>query len=124
MSSTINTESNAKDALSKAFSWVTDVAKDISTLDVTTLTGTITYKGVDATKIYDNIKELAGTGELRVVAMTHKDVDHDTVLFVSEGLPESASALLKAHDAAFVAAENARLAFLKFAAGIVGMQLP
>jgi hypothetical protein len=124
MSGTVNTESNARDALSKAFSWITDVAKDISTLDVTTLTGTITYKGVDATDLYKNIKDMASSGDLRVVAMTHKDVDHDTVLFVSEGLPESASALLKAHDAAVVAAENARLAFLKFAAGIVGMKLP
>jgi hypothetical protein len=103
------------DTLGKLKDAVIDAVKDITSLDVTTFTGSleIDFDGasveIDPEKIFAHLQGPA-KGTLKVLAHTHKDFDADTLLFVRENLTEDQTALLAAHRDAVEAAIEQRQA--------------
>lgn len=105
---------------------------DLTTLDVTTLTGRITIEGsmldeekkIDVKKLYEAISKKAapeeGTGNLEVVAFTHLDFDCDSVYFVQEDLSEQDRKLLEHHENAVKTARDTRQAFVNMIKELLG----
>ena len=107
-----------------AFKGVADAIKDIATLDVMTLSGTINLtvpggganQGIDPTAFFERLKTEAVSGTtIQVVAFTHKEADSDSVVYVRS---DADSKLVSAHQEMVKAAEQARLDFLKFLGGL------
>ena len=105
---------------------------DLTTLDVTTLTGSITIEGsmldeegkIDLKKLYKAISEKAtpddGAGKLEIVAFTHIDFDCDSVYFVQEDLSEQDRKLIEHHEAAVKTARDTRQAFVNMIKELLG----
>jgi hypothetical protein len=110
----------------EAFNKVAAEIKDLATLDVMTLSGTINLavtgaggnsQGIDPTAFYERLKTEAASGStIQVVAFTHKEVDSDSVVFVRS---DADSKLLAAHQEMVKAADQARMDFLKFVGGLI-----
>jgi hypothetical protein len=95
--------------------------KDITTLDVITVTGSMRVKTSgdnDAVKDYvidfdtlfgkDASKKTKIRGDLRVIAATHVEIDRDTMTFVADDLGEKEQKLLAMHMEAVNSASAAR----------------
>lgn len=88
---------------------LTKIFNDVTTLDVTTLTGNITIEDFNIQKDEDgkiNFKEIANSisnglttedSNIELVATTHIDFDNDVVQFVKKGLQENETALINLH---------------------------
>lgn len=111
---------------------IADFVADTVTLDVLTLTGTVTLEPkagtsapADAKVKWDDLfkhlaaqMQAADSNKIAVVAYTHLEWDADSVNFVREG-DGGDKALLDSHMAAVAAAQKARMDGLKTAAEIV-----
>ena len=92
---------------------------DITTLEVTTLTGNLSTSvivdpdnnnKIDFQKILDNLTPAEGTqSTISVVAATKIDFDNDVIQYVQKG---ANSDLVKLHDNAIKNSQEARSAFL------------
>mmetsp|Transcript_2422 Transcript_2422/g.3557 ORF Transcript_2422/g.3557 Transcript_2422/m.3557 type:complete len:119 (-) Transcript_2422:516-872(-) len=92
---------------------------DITTLEVTTLTGNLSTKvivdpnngnKIDFQKILDTLAPADGTeSEINVVAATKIDFDNDVVQYVQKGAKPD---LVRLHDNAIKNSQEARSAFL------------
>jgi hypothetical protein len=110
---------DASQALNTAFSKVADIVTDLMSLDVMTVTGTIKLdiatagSRLDPTILYKALETKVQSGDdVRILALSHKDPDCDTVVFVQANLSEAETKLLEAHREIFKAADQARLDFL------------
>ncbi|GAA4840831.1 hypothetical protein [Algivirga pacifica] len=113
--------SNLKDLFSGVIQKLNDTAIDLTTLDVTTVTGDLTHHindegGIDFKNILNEIKTKGGKteGELKLLAATHIDFDHDTFNFVKEQLTDQEKELLGTHVLMIEQAQKARAAMFSF----------
>ena len=118
----------ANKKLGAIFEKVRDAATDIASLDVVTLTGTISIKStsgkteIDLQEIYKTIqKQAVVDGDLKVVTFTHIDLDKDTTNFVTSELDEKNKPLIDAHNAMVATSQEARLAYIKLLKEFVGL---
>jgi hypothetical protein len=98
--------------------------KDVTTLDVVTATGTLEYKVDDKGKfdfktMVDQLKNsTAADSKLKIVAITHSEIDHDTFNFIQEGAnPDH----VELHNQSVDIAKKARHAFIEFLANLIGV---
>jgi hypothetical protein len=106
-------------------------ALDLMTLDVLTLTGTLTLtsKGgaataLDPTSFFESLQgQVADGSSFTVVALTHKEVDLDAMNFIAKDLTAEEKDLLSAHADLVRTSEEGRLAFLKMLGDLVELKL-
>ncbi|WP_116127944.1 hypothetical protein [Lewinella sp. IMCC34183] len=98
--------------------------KDLLTLDVVTLTGNVDLAVTGANgerlrlgRLYNRIEEMymAEDSQVRVLAITHVELDKDSVTYIKEGLSTQDEKLLTYHLETVRAASEARAAM---AAGV------
>src|SRR6185312_11072445 len=98
---------------------IKDGVQDLTTLDVLTLTGTLTLtagtggKGtqLDPSQLFESLQaQTVDSSKLEVVALTHKEVDLDATTFIAKDADKD---LLKIHSDMVQASEEGRMAFLK-----------
>lgn len=112
-----------KEKLTEKLEELGNAIQDLTTLDVTTLSGDVNQVINSQTGKFDlkyAMDELTKTdsklrGKVYIVATTHIDVDQDSVNFVKNNLSDDEKSLVKAHLEAIKAAQEARHSFLKFA---------
>lgn len=115
------------EVLKEKLSKIGEVLDDLTTLDVTTLSGDIqqcidTESGkYDLTKALSRLATSDTTldGEIYVVATTHVSVDMDAIMFVKKDLTDDEKALVTAHQKAVGTAQEARNSFLHFAKSFI-----
>ena len=112
--------------LKKVLEGIRDVADDITTLDVVTLTGDVTITGqnneIDLKALNKAIQTNAiANTNMTLLAYTHIDLDSDTIHFVKSGLSEGEAPLVEAHNAMVKSSQDARLAFVKAVKDVVGL---
>ncbi len=99
---------------------IKNTAVDFTTLEVTTITGSI-KQVIDSKgkfKVKEVVSSLNKTGatsaKVDVIAHTHIDFDHDTVNFVKSNLGSQQKKLFELHQTSIDSAHNARRSFLNF----------
>lgn len=126
---------SAKAKLQSIFESIKDVVADITTLEVTTLTGDISLildkngDGANATynfKNKDALMNLIGESAqpdskstIEIIAYSRVDFDQDVVNFVKKDLTEDERKLYQLHLDSIKASQEARAGFLKFLEGFV-----
>jgi len=95
---------------------IEDTIKDITSVDVVTYTGTISYETdggkFDWTKLLGTMKA-GGSADVQVVAATHVSVDFDILNFRASGFSEGEMAeLVTLHSESLRRSLEARLAFI------------
>lgn len=105
-----------------------NVADDLTTLDVVTLTGTVKIAQqqtgkIDLKALYQELSGAASsaTSDIEVVAFTHIDFDTDTVNFVKTGAGEGDRALLEAHQAMVKTSQDTRASVIKMVKDVIGI---
>lgn len=104
-------------AFKKWLDGVAEKLKDATALDVSTFSGDI--KGifdVDGESFKFNVNKFKTAMEGNTVALiahTHQEIDHDTLLFVKSNLTEQEQKLVASHNEAAEAAAASRAAFIK-----------
>jgi hypothetical protein len=126
---------NGKARLQEIFNKLKDVAADLTTLEVTTLSGDITmifdsktenggtkhaFKDKDAlmNMMAEQSKLSAEDSKVYIVAYSRTDFDQDTVNFVKAGLSDDDRKLYQLHLESIKAAQEARSGFLKMLVGL------
>ena len=98
--------------------------KDLTSLDVTTLSGKLTLKPGDSTKLSDLLNDFSSKlefdadgdepgGAVTVIAHTKRSLDGDLVQFFQKDLNPNESAYLESHKSAVESAKAQRQAFLQ-----------
>ncbi len=107
---------------------INNIANDLATLDVITLTGDINLEKVanqdtvDFEKLYKNIGEnVKNSVNVDVVAFTHIELDCDSVMFVKRGIGESEKVLLEVHNETIKTAQETRLGVVRLVKDIIGI---
>lgn len=116
-----------KDTLKKMVDTLKDAAVDLSSLEVTTMTGDVAHcideKGrFDISKLQKTAigdSETTTTADLRIVAHTRSDFDQDCTMFVKADLTPEERDIFDLHVGMYSAARVSRLAFLMMIAEIV-----
>lgn len=125
---------NFQDFIKNAIDKLNAAVTDLSTIEVTTISGDVskilkedtthpgTYKFPNKAEI---LNILGGPnqgvgGNIYLVAYTNIDIDQDTINFVKKDLSDSEKALYEVHINSLKAAQEARAGFLKMLAGLVG----
>ncbi len=105
-----------RDALQK----FSDEIKDLSTLTVTTYTGTLSQAIDSETGEIDWDKFKPGSGELTMVAATRINADFDTVNFrAALAGKDNYNDMLALHQAAVETAQSGRAGLLKLVSGLI-----
>jgi hypothetical protein len=113
---------------------VTKFLNDVATLDVVTLTGTVSLEGVQKgadkeqdplnwDKLFENITagmKANGANKLEVVAYTHASWDCDSVNYIKSGLTDAEVKLVENHNKAVEAAHRSRYEALQFIGKALG----
>ncbi len=114
--------------LKEMLATIKEVADDLTSLDVVTLTGEITIKSslvdgkIKLNELYKAIEAKADVeGALEVVAFTHIDFDCDSTNFVKTGAAEGEAMLLKAHNDMVSTAQETRQGYIKMVADTIGI---
>lgn len=127
-------ETTAKENLKGIFAKLKDVTADLTTLEVTTLTGDVSLllnkSGTDAKTTYnfkdkDALMNLIGESsqtnadsKVKLVAYSRIDFDQDVINFVKENLTDEERKLYQLHLDSMKASQEARAGFLDFLAGL------
>jgi len=107
---------------------LTNFIKDITTLEVVTLSGNLTVgdikitgdEKIDFNKIMQTIKGKAtGDSEINIVAATNIDIDKDIQQFVKEGMSTEEKELFQMHVQAVKYAQEARRATFEMLLSLV-----
>ncbi len=100
---------------------IKETAVDFTTVEVTTVTGNIRHLvNTDKTKfnVKDIVKEMGQSGrdkfDIKVVAHTNIDFDHDTIIFLKEELTPQEKDMFVMHQSAMASSLEARKSFLNF----------
>lgn len=125
---------NGKARLQEIFNKLKDVAADLTTLEVTTISGDISLlldkktennKDTYSFKDKDALVDLLGKNavpkpesNIYIVAYSRTDFDQDTINFVKAGLSDDDRKLYQLHLDSIKAAQEARSGFLKMLAGL------
>ena len=109
--------SNLKETLGKVLESLKNAATDISTIEVTTLTGNVKkiFNG-DEIDLVQTVKTAKGNvkGEVRLLAHTRIEFDQDTTQFFNEDITDADDHLLLLHQEMIDSAIDSRNAFLIF----------
>ncbi len=127
-------ETSAKENLKSIFGGLKNVAADLTTLEVTTLTGDIKLlldkSGTGDKKTYnfknkDALMNLIGESaqpdsesEIKIVAYSRIDFDQDVINFVKKDLTDDERKLYDLHLESMKTSQEARAGFLTFLAGL------
>lgn len=107
-----------------------EFVKDLSSLDVVTLSGNITaeIKGIDdqaegglgkqLSKVIKGAIAKGAEGKISCVAYTHSDFDGDCILYINH---DSSPELIKLHQQAVESAQEARARLIEAAGSLVGL---
>lgn len=113
-----------KSALEDALSSLGTAAKDLSSIEVTTLSGDVKqiFNGdkIDLKKAISDLSEGTTSGKIELVAHTQIDFDQDTVLFVSDKARSKHKELYELHKEAIASSQAARQSFLLFIREFLG----
>lgn len=113
-----------KAALERALDSLDEAAKDLSSIEVTTLSGDVKqiFNGdkIDLKKAISDLSEGTTSGKIELVAHTRIDFDQDTVLFVSDKAKAKHSELYTLHKEAIQSSQIARQNFLNFIQEFLG----
>jgi len=113
-----------KAALEKALESLEAAGKDLSSIEVTTLSGDVKqiFNGdkIDLKNAVNELKSGTTTGKIELVAHTHVAFDQDTVLFVSNKAQDKHSDLYELHKEAVTSAQDARRSFITFIGEFLG----
>lgn len=115
-----------KNALEKALESLEKAAKDLSSIEVTTLTGDIKqtfdeHGEIDLKKALNDLNAGGSTsGKIEVVAHTHIDFDQDAIMFVSKDATNKHHELYELHKEAIASSQAARQSFLRFITEFLG----
>ena len=112
-----------KEKLTNALDALGDAIKDLSSLDVTTLSGDITaiyatqQGGFDLQAVLTELSKTESSlrGKVYVVASTHMSIDQDATQFVKADLKPEEQSLVKTHLETVKTSLEARNSFLNFA---------
>lgn len=127
-----STENSTKDSLKSVLENIRNAAQDIVTLDVVTMTGEIninasehmTKDRFDVGKLVDTLMAGAPVEQkltVKVLALTHLEMDQDCIQFVRQDLTDSEKPLVEAHNAMVKTATEARNSLLLTIKEIVGL---
>lgn len=104
---------------------IKSIGADIVTLDVTTLSGTITITAkaeeVNPKMVFEALKNATADANMTIVAHSHLDLDGDVLLFVKQSLTEAEKPLLDAHNAMVKSSQEARISMLRAIKDLVGL---
>lgn len=113
--------SDLKDIFSKMVDNLNKAATDLTTLQVTTISGDISHHitdsgSLDFTNAIAELKEKNGktNAQLKIVAATHIDFDHDSFHFVKKNLTKEEKELLENHTRMIAQAQEARATLFSF----------
>jgi len=109
--------SNLKVTLDKVLKSLNNAATDLSTIEVTTLTGNVTklFNGDEIDLVQTLITAKGNVkGEVRLVAHTRIEFDQDATQFFNEDITEADDHLLLLHQEMIDSAIDSRNAFLVF----------
>jgi hypothetical protein len=113
-------------ALEKALESLEAAGKDLSSIEVTTLSGDVKqiFNGekIDLKNAVNQLKSGSTSGKIELVAHTHVAFDQDTVLFVSNKAQGKHSEIYDLHKEAVVSAQNARRSFITFIGEFLGTE--
>lgn len=115
-----------KESLEQALETLTDAAKDLSSIEVTTLTGDIKQVfndegDIDLKKALNELNAGGTTsGKIEVVAHTRIDFDQDAIMFVSRDTRGRNHELYNLHKEAIASSQAARQSFLRFIREFLG----
>lgn len=107
---------------------LTNFIKDITTLEVVTLSGNLTVgdikltgdEKIDFKKVMDSIKgKVKGESAINIVAATNIDIDKDIQQFVKEGMSTEEKELFQMHVQAIQYAQEARKATFEMLLSLV-----
>lgn len=108
---------NLKETLGKVLESLNDVAADLSTIEVTTLTGNVKalFNG-EKIDLVETLKSAKGNvkGEVRLLAHTRIEFDQDTTQFFNDDITDADNHLLLLHQEMIDSAIDSRNAFLGF----------
>jgi hypothetical protein len=121
---------NLRDALKGALNGLEGAVKDLSTIEVTTLTGDIKliFDGSGNINLKDKIKNLdinsgesgSAEGSIEVIAHTQIDFDLDSVTYINKNTVQGNRDLLDIHNEAVATSQAARQSFLRFVKDFLG----
>ena len=107
-----------KEILTKALGSLEKVAADLSSIEVTTITGEVSQiiseKGIDLPSAIKKLNEGTTNAKIELVAHTRIDFDQDTTQFVKKGFSGNDEKLFELHQNIVKASIESRYAFLKF----------
>ncbi|MFK7951195.1 MAG: hypothetical protein AB8G11_26680 [Saprospiraceae bacterium] len=115
-----------KSALEDALKTLEGAAKDLSSIEVTTLTGDIKQVfnddgNIDLKKALNDLNAGGSTsGKIEVVAHTRIDFDQDAIMFVSKNSRNKNHELYELHKEAIASSQAARQSFLRFIREFLG----
>lgn len=113
-----------RSALEKALESLEEAGKDLSSIEVTTLSGDVKqiFNGekIDLKNAISELKGGTASGKIEIVAHTHVAFDQDTVLFVSDKAQSKHSDLYELHKEAVASAQEARRSFITFIGAFLG----
>lgn len=115
-----------KNALEDALKTLEGAAKDLSSIEVTTLTGDIKQVfnedgNIDLKKALNDLNAGGSTsGKIEVVAHTRIDFDQDAIMFVSKDSRNRNHELYELHKEAIASSQAARQSFLRFIREFLG----
>jgi hypothetical protein len=123
------TQSPSSKSLNDVLKDLRDEGEKVLSLDVMTYIGNLVVQ-VDETpkqtldKLFESLKTEKGQGTLRLVAATHRGIDHSVTSICMDQPNAAEAALLAAHKEMYIAAEHARAELIRLVLetvkGVVG----
>jgi hypothetical protein len=115
---------NLRNALQTAFDKVAAEINDLSTIEVTTLTGDIRHvfngEKIDLKAAITQLKSGSAEGSIEVIAHTQIDFDLDSVTYINKNTVQGNRDLLDIHNEAVATSQAARQSFLRFIKDFLG----
>lgn len=115
-----------RDSLEEALGTLGKAAKDLSSIEVTTLTGDIKQVfnddgDIDLKKALNDLNAGGSTsGKIEVIAHTRIDFDQDAIMFVNKNAKGKHRELYDLHKEAIESSQAARQSFLRFIREFLG----
>ncbi len=113
-----------RNALQEALDSLKEAGKDLSSIEVTTLSGDVKqiFNGekIDLKNAVNKLQDGSTSGKVELVAHTHVAFDQDSVLFVSNKALDKHSSIYELHKEAVISAQDARRSFITFIGEFLG----
>lgn len=117
---------DGKSPFEEVTEWLRRVVKDVATLDVVTFSGKLTVEltsgaEFNVSDLYENLKGRIGKeSELKLIALTHIDLDFDVTTFTASDLSSAEKELITYHVSTVEASQKARASVVELALDVIG----